>query len=245
MTIHRIIQKLTIVGHICNRKALFLVYGLILVHTDILATENFSEINNALFNTPHMLLITRPGRLNYQYRKTAINAADKTGNVSVEITAIVENGVSDQVYYFLGADNTGPAQQRKQVTGNAIFMLFLEQDIHEMERQTGGSWRHFQRRIRWAMAAGAQKKEVIINYQNKKVKATQYTIQPYVNDDNIERYGIYLNKYYIFTLSDQIPGTIYQVRTIVPATGNVWNEGQGSLIDERITFTGFSESLIK
>lgn len=217
----------------------FLVYILLLVNTQLFAADGYSEINNVLFDSPHMQNIKVPGSLNYLYKKTGINEPAKEDSVTVNITNITDSGRTDQAYDFFTAENKRPYQDRNNQSGNGVFMLFLEWDVHELERATSGSWRYFQRRIRWAMAAGAAKKEVLISYQDKKLKGTQYIIQPYANDEKIVRYGLHANKYYTFTLSDEIPGTIYEVRTIVPKT-KIWQEGDELLTDERITFTGFT-----
>lgn len=204
----------------------------------LLAAEGFSEVNNALFDSPHMQNINNPGRLNYRYKRIDSGDQPRQDTVSIEITNITESGRTDQAYHFFTGEHKRPYQDRKNVTGNAIFMLFLESDVHELQRQTGGSWRHFQRRIRWALAAGATKNDLLIPYQGKDIKATQYIIQPYANDDQRARYGPFAYKYYAFTLSDEIPGTIYEVRSIVPEA-KTWKEGDEFLADERITFTGF------
>lgn len=219
----------------------FPAYLLFLINTQLLAAEEFSKINIALFDSPHMQSIEKPGKLNYQYKKTKLNGQNKEDKVTVHITNISDTGMTDQIYDFFSGVNKQAYRGRRSQSGNAVFMLFLEWDVHEMERQTGGSWRHFQRRIRWAMAAGAEQKEVLIDYQGSEVKGTQYLIQPYANDDKDSRYGPYANKYYSFTLSDKIPGTIYEVRTLVPKT-KIWKEGDEVTSDERIRFTGFTPS---
>ena len=109
-----------------------------------------------------------------------------------------------------------------------------------MEHRTGGGWRYFQRKIRWAMADGAEKKSVEVDYNGKKVHATQYIIQPYVDDPKNSRYQLYAGKYYIFTLSEEIPGEIYQIKTIVP-DGMTWEEGEPALIEETVTFAGYEQ----
>lgn len=173
------------------------------------------------------------------YYKTAVNEAFKQDSVSVNIISISDGRTTDQSYDFFGGENKRPYQARKNVTGNAVFMLFLEKDVHELQRQTGGSWRHFRYQIRWALAACAVKSEVLIRHQNKAIKGTQYSIQPYAQDDKSERCGIHANKYYIVTLSNEIPGTIYQVRSVVPEDKN-WKESDELISEESITFTGFT-----
>jgi len=216
-----------------------LVFGLLLVSAQLFAADGYSEVNNALFDSPHMQNIKVPGRLDYLYKKTGIDQQANEDKVVVAITNISDTGLTDQAYNFFTGENKLPYPDRSKLSGNSIFMLFLERDVHELERQTSGSWRHFQRRIRWAMAAGAAKKEVLIAYQGKELKGSQYIIQPYADDEKSARYGAHANKYYSFTLSDEIPGTIYEVRSIVPKV-KTWQEGDELITDERLTFTGFT-----
>ena len=205
------------------------------------AADGFSEVNNALFDSPHMKSIKTAGKINYQYKKISANGENQNDSVTVDVTNLSKNGRTDQSYTFFTGKNKKNYPTRKNIIGNGIFMMFLEWDVHQLERQTHGSWRHFQRRIRWAMAAGAEKKEVEITYKNKKIKATQYSIQPYSSDKKSERYGDYANKVYLFTLSKNIPGTIYEVRTVVPKNKN-WKDGDDVVIDERITFVSFQSN---
>lgn len=207
------------------------------------AAEGFSEVNNALFDSPHMQSIKTAGKINYQYKKIRTDEKNQNDSVTIDVSNLSENGRTDQSYVFFTGENQKNYPTRKNIIGNGIFMMFLEWDVHQLERQTEGSWRHFQRRIRWAMAAGAKKKEVEIPYKDKKIKATQYTIQPYANDKKSKRYGAYANKVYLFTLSKDIPGTIYEVRTIVPKNKD-WKEGDDIVIDERITFASFQANPI-
>lgn len=210
-----------------------------LMSAQVFAVAGFSEANNALFDSPHMKNVASEGILHYAYKKESYIEDSTTDTVDLAIKNIRNTGRSNQHFEFFTGENKRPYLDRDNQSGNGVFVMFLEWDVHELERQTKGSWRHFQRRIRWALAGSAVKTDVMVDYKGEQIKAVQYSIKPYANDKNKTRYGLYANKYYIFTLSDDIPGTIYQIRTIVP-DGKVWKEGDAVLTDERITFTGFT-----
>lgn len=223
-------------------KTTLIIFLLLLpINTQLFAAEGFSEVNNALFDSPHMKSIKTPGKINYQYKFINADKETREDSVILDITNISENGHTDQSYSFFTGDNKKQFPTLRNIKGNGILMMFLERDVHQLEQQTEGSWRHFQRRIRWAMAAGANKKEVDINYKGKKIKGIQYSIQPYANDKKSERYGAYVSKYYLFTLADDIPGTIYEVRTIVPKAKD-WKEGDDVIADEQLRFTSFTQN---
>jgi len=202
------------------------------------AVTGFSEINNELFDKAHMKNVLVPGVLHYEYKKESFIDGAREDTIDMTVTNIRNTGRRDTSFKFFTGPHNRPYQDRNNQQGNGVFVLFLEFDIHELDRLTGGEWAYFQRKIRWALAKGADKKEVDIDYQGKQVKAIQYTIQPFVNDPKKERYNLYANKYYIFTMSEEIPGEVYQVRTIVP-DGKKWQEGDEVLTEEILTFVGF------
>ena len=203
------------------------------------AVTGFSDINNVLFDKAHLKNILKPTTLHYKYKKQSFIDGDREDTVDVIVTNIRNTGRRDTHFEFFKGDYNRPYQDRDNQQGNGIFVLYLEFDIRELDRLTGGDWAYFQRKIRWALAKGAKTEEIEIDYQGEKVKAMQYTIQPYVNDPKNARYTLYASKYYIFTLSESIPGEIYQVRTIVP-DGKTWQEGDDVITEEVLTFDGVS-----
>jgi hypothetical protein len=87
--------------------------------------------------------------------------------------------------------------------GNPVLLGFLEHDIAEMKRLTGGSVSYFRKRIRMALAEGAQVTPQRITYQGKTVHAQAVRIQPYLDDPMHARFEKYLRKTYTFVLSDR------------------------------------------
>ena len=203
------------------------------------AITGFSDVNNALFDKAHLKNIKQEGILHYVYKKDHFSDGAREDTIDVIITNLRNTGRKDTHFEFFTDDHKRPYLDRDNQQGNGVFVFFLEFDVREMDRLTGGDWRYFQRKIRWALAKGATKKEIEINYEGEKVKGVQYTIQPFINDPKNSRYTLYANKYYIFTMSEDIPGEIYQVRTIVP-DGKKWQEGDAVLSEETVTFSGFN-----
>jgi len=202
------------------------------------SVTGFSEVNNTLFDKAHLKNITKPGTLYYTYKKESFVDGSREDTINMVVTNIRNTGRKDTHFEFFTGEHNRPYQDRNNQQGNGVFVLYLEFDIHELDRLTGGDWAYFQRKIRWALAKGANKKEVDIDYHGAKVKGIQYTIQPYKNDPKNGRYSLYANKYYIFTMSEDIPGEIYQIRTIVP-DGKKWQEGDDILMEETLTFVKF------
>lgn len=223
-----------------NLGITLLTSWMLFVASAVSAAPGFSEINNVLFDSAHLANIKQPGVLTYEYAKESVVDDSREDTIKVAVSNIRNTGRRDLDFEFFTGKYNRPYESMENQRGNGVFVLFLEFDVHEMKRLTGGEWRYFQRKLRWAFAEGGEKKTVDIEYNGETVKGTQYIVQPYINDPKNSRYKLYAGKYYIFTLSESIPGEIYQVRTVVP-DGEEWQEGDPTLMDESITFAGFNE----
>lgn len=210
---------------------------MLMMTSNVNAVTGFSEVNNELFDKAHLKNIVEPIKLRYRYEKQSFVDGDREDTIDMTVTNIRPTGRRDSHFEFFTGEHNRPYLDRENQQGNGVFVLYLEFDIHELERLTGGDWPYFQRKIRWALAAGADKKEVDIEYEGKTIKGVQYTIQPFINDPKNSRYSLYAGKYYMFTLSEEIPGEVYEVRTIVP-DGKTWQEGDDFLTQEVVTFAG-------
>lgn len=109
-----------------------------------------------------------------------------------------------------------------------MLLGFLERDIAEMKRLTGGSTAYFRKRIRMALAEGAQVTSQTITYQGKSLPAQAVRIQPYLNDPMHARFEQYLHKTYTFVVSEQVPGGVYQLRSSLANEGGPVVAGSGS-----------------
>lgn len=206
---------------------------------NVLAVAGFSDLNNELFDKAHLKNILQPATLSYKYKKQSFIDGEREDTINVVVTNIRNTGRRDTHFEFFTGKHKRPYQDRNNQQGNGVFVLYLEFDIRELDRLTGGDWSYFQRKIRWALSKGAKKAEIELDHQGQKITAVQYTIQPFINDPKNARYSLYASKYYIFTLSEDIPGEIYQIRTIVP-DGKTWQEGDEVITEEVLTFDGIS-----
>jgi hypothetical protein len=115
-------------------------------------------------------------------------------------------------------------------------MFYLDREIREMSRLTGGAPNHFRRMIRTALAEAAQIKEVDIQFGGRTMRAQQITISPYQSDPFRDRYRDprLMSKEYLFTMCDTIPGVVYEMQAVVPTAGG--SSKDDPVIDETLTF---------
>ena len=73
------------------------------------------------------------------------------------------------------------------------------------------------------------------------MKASEIRISPYVNDPARPRYEKFAEKYYIFTMSDQIPGGVYQMKGVLQEKDAGNGQNPGILLEETLTFAGLTK----
>ena len=102
------------------------------------------------------------------------------------------------------------------IIGNPVLGIYMQGDMYEMDRFTGGSWRHFMKQMKIAFREAEDPKDIEIEYAGEKYTAKKYTIQPFLKDTRRRQYEEFADKIYEFTFADEIPGQLYQIRTVVP-----------------------------
>ena len=195
-----------------------------------------SEAEDLLWKADHLQDIGSALTLNYLFRKDGTMEESFTDDVVLKITELHEDGTKSAELQFLSGSRQAPVQPRnvQRIRGNPVIGMYMQGDIYEMGRLTGGNWRYFQRRLKLALAETAKVVDVRVKYEGKEVDAKKVTIYPYDNDPKKERYPPgFSEKAYEFTFSDEIPGQLYSIRTIVPGNGS----GQ-ALLEETLSIAG-------
>jgi hypothetical protein len=180
--------------------------------------QEFTEPERLLFLSNHFAE-TEPQKINYRYDYHTGRPDAYKDEVSVDVLERHSDGTASVTTEFLtGAHHlTIPALEQAQ--GNPAILGFLESDIAEMKRMTGGSTAYFRKSIRMAFAsAGAQVVNTTILYNGHPIKGQEIVVRPYVNDPNKARMGDYADKLYVFVMSDAVPGKLYSIYTKIAPT---------------------------
>ena len=200
------------------------------------ARAESSEISRAetlLFMSPHLKELQPPRRLHYAFHKSGTLEKGFSDTVDIDITTGPDGSKKGVVRFFSGKRQIKyPEVERAE--GNPVLLFYLEREIREMSRLTGGQPNHFRQRIRTALAQSAQIKDVDIRFGGRTMRAQQITISPYDSDPNRERFERLATKQYVFTICETIPGVVYEMRGVVAAPGG--SSTDEAVIDETLTF---------
>lgn len=189
--------------------------------------QAISIAETLLFQTNHLQNVRAPLTLTYAFHK----AGSLEPGFDDQVQVVLTEGKPAVAMRFLTGARQHPMPDPETAEGNPVLLGFLERDIAEMKRLTGGSANYFRKRIRLALAETAQVRPKRFTWDGKPVDGREVSIEPYRNDPMAERFVRYVPKRYTFVISAQVPGGVYQVGSALAAAA----AGGAPLIDESLT----------
>lgn len=197
------------------------------------ADESISAAEQRLFLDPHLANLSESTTVTYSYAKSGSMEPAFEDVVRLQV-AKGETGRHAHVDY-LSDKRAFSLPDVEPASGNPVILAFLERDVREMQRLTGGQANYFRKRVRLALAEHAQLETAAIELDGHKVDAVVIRIQPFLDDPLRGRFPGFVGKTYTFTLSPRVPGMLYEMRSGTPDPKG----GPGKmLMEERLIFTG-------
>ncbi len=191
--------------------------ALMAIGTSASLAQEISQPEKILFQSKHFGTIKKPTQVRYAYHQEAAAPDAFDDTVTLTVRKVNADGTASVAAQFLTGSHAIAIADIDQAQGNPAILGFLERDIAEMKRLTGGSTNYFRKRIRLALAApDAAVKTITVNYAGHPIAAQEITVRPYVDDPLKDRFGKFVEKEYVFVISDVIPGSVYQVYTTLP-----------------------------
>ena len=203
------------------------------------ADQPLSEAEQKLFLDAHLGNVQVPATLHYRYTKSgSLEPVLVQDEVSV---ALAGSALAKQAHVdYLTGPRALSLPDIQSATANPVILFFLERDVREMQRLGGGQAAYYRKRVRLALAEAAQLRPVMVQFEGRPVEAVEISVRPYDQDPLQGRFSAYADKTYAFTLSPEIPGMVYEMRTTMfdrkaKAAGL---DPVPALIEEVLTFSG-------
>ena len=177
----------------------------------------FSNAENKLWMDKHLLNVEQAVRLHYEFEKTGSYEEGFIDDVYLDIVKVNEDGTRDAVLDFFSGEQKqiiAPSNVEK-ITGNPVIGIYLQGDVYEMSRLTEGGWKYFHRQIKLAMADSNTSEQVVVELDGKQYDSEKIVLYPYKNIKMKNRLKEFSDKSYEFILSNEIPGKLYQIRTVI------------------------------
>ena len=178
----------------------------------------FADAEVTLWLDNHLQNISSTGRLYYDFVKRGSYEEGFSDSVYLDIIEVNEDGSKNADLEFFTAERQQNARNDNLVgvTGNPVLLVYMQGDVYEMNRLTNGSWRYFQRRIKSAFAEEAKIETVSFEYDGMQLTGEKISITPYLNDPRRRQFAEFAHKVYEFIMSEQVPGKLYQIKTVIP-----------------------------
>jgi hypothetical protein len=181
--------------------------------------QDFSPAERLLFMTPQLQTLQAPTQLLYTFSKTGSLEEAFSDRVTVALSARAEGGCCDAKGAFLSGARKVQVPDVPGAEGNPVILYFLEHDVRQMKRLTGGSENHFRKRLRMAIYQGAEVRDATMRYRGRTVKGKEIVFSPFLDDPNRPKYEKFATKSYRFLLSTAVPGGVYGIRTQIEGEG--------------------------
>jgi hypothetical protein len=173
-------------------------------------TARITDAEKRLFMTDHLAGISDARVLAYRFERRGI--LEPEARDSATLTLAVANGKRVTTVDYLHEERRIELPAIVDVQGNPILLHFLEREIRELSRLTGGSRNYYRKRIRMALASDPPVTEVAIDQRGRSLRGYRIRIDPYLDDPARSRYEKFATRFYTLVLSPDIPGEVYELR---------------------------------
>lgn len=195
-----------------------------------------SEAQIALFESDHLHDIHQATQLEYRFHHLVRDGKDKddyVDRIALDLHPR-DDGGKDVWVDFLSGEHHIAYPPLMGFHGNPILMFFLERDVNEMRRSTGGAATYFRNTLRRAFVDQAVVRPTEIERDGKATPATEIKLAPFARDSQIANASPALkDKQYRFVLSQSVPGEIYEITAWVPG-----ESGGQPQAEDSVTFAG-------
>ncbi len=177
----------------------------------------FNEAEVLLWHEDHLGNIEEPVSLYYEFVKSGSFEEGFTDSVYLKILELNEDGSKNAMMEFFTAEKKQVVTPDNvtNIRGNPAIGIYMQGDVYEMNRIAEGHWRHFQKSIKISLRNDAVVEPTTFKFNGKDYKGEKVFFSPYLNDPHRRNFEKFADKYYEFIFSDEIPGSLYQITTII------------------------------
>ena len=194
----------------------------------------FNDAEIKLWLTDHLENIEEPISLYYEFVKSGTYEEGFSDSVYLKILELNEDGSKNAKLDFFTAEKKQAVNTDNvtHITGNPVLGIFMQGDVYEMNRLAGGHWRYFHKQIKVSLRENAVIEPTTFSFNGKEYQGEKLFFSPYLKDPHRRDFEKFAKKYYEFIFSDDIPGELYKITTIIPDTNT---ESAEPLILETLT----------
>ena len=153
----------------------------------------------------------------------SFEAGDRLDYASTVVTPAGDGAEASSVSVEVGDDGRAALEQYREGAsqvlgsfdagvGNPLAMYFLERTIRSVSEATGGSGFYLRNRIKDALRAPEDVREVEVDWHGRTVSATEIVLAPFTGDPNLARMGPYGDLEIRLVVGEGVPGWYHTLR---------------------------------
>ncbi len=180
----------------------------------------FNDAETKLWLSDHLANIKKPVSLYYEFVKSGTFEEGFSDSVYLKILELNDDGSKNAQLDFFTAEKKQAvnADNVTGIFGNPVLGIFMQGDVYEMNRLAEGHWRYFHKQIKVSLREDAVIEPTTFSFNGKEYQGEKLFFSPYLNDPHRRDFEKFAEKYYEFIFSDDIPGTLYKITTVIPDT---------------------------
>ncbi|MEJ1160838.1 hypothetical protein [Prosthecomicrobium sp. N25] len=184
------------------------------------AAETAADVGAYLFEAEHFRKTAPDARIVYSYSRASKDAERTRPSFKDVVELQLEPGKSPATRNVVVTLFKGPMHRAAgpfdDVSFNPLAIMMLEYHLGDFSKILGGNARYFKNGIRAGMRDAAQSEPVKVKVAGRDVDALRFVVRPFENDPQKARFGAFAATTYTFTVSDEVPGSIYEIRITTP-----------------------------
>ncbi|HET6520007.1 MAG TPA: hypothetical protein VFG47_09325, partial [Geminicoccaceae bacterium] len=102
----------------------------------------------AVFGRQHLDNVAAPTTLEYTFRRTGTLLPEAEDDAALDVTAVQPDGRKLVAFRLFSGPNERRLEPGRGYRNNPLIVVFLQRDVEQMGRMTGGSPHYFRNRIR-------------------------------------------------------------------------------------------------
>jgi hypothetical protein len=196
------------------RRALPALLGLLPLPLAAEQPPPLSEAQLLLFETPHLIALQPPLRLDYAFLREEAGHPPVEDTIRLTIRAGEAAGRRDVEPEFLTGPRAIHYPTATGFRGNPLLLFALDRIARELSAATGGSHAWFRNRIRQALMQAAPPRHVMLPFEGREAEAVEIELRPFTGEPRARRYQ---DQRYRFVLAEAVPGWIQAIDSDLPA----------------------------
>ena len=199
-----------------------------------------------LFETPALIGVPTGTTLIYRMERTVAGSdgsrslepalLPSMSTVELSLKSNSETGGRDAHLEIVTTERRQAVGSFPSLVGNPVVLVFLERDVADMSRILRGSPYYIRNRIKDALGGTTLAESARFIFEGREIEGWRVAVSPFAQDRNRHKLREYSAKRYEFTVSDAVPGGVYELRTSKPGVDGA------PMVENRLAFEGSQPS---